>query len=95
MTHILYRNISRILFGVGLALAAAMILMGAASLLILLVPLFCGAIAALLYAELRRIRLIRQEICVHCGYDLRASKERCPECGDPFAQQRRSWSESP
>ncbi len=93
MTHVLYRTLSRTLFGIGLLLVVALILSGTTDMILLVIPLFCLATAALVYSELRRIRRIRQKICIRCGYDLGASKDRCPESGESFEEQREPWSE--
>lgn len=42
-----------------------------------------SAIVVLHFLAARRRQQVRaaQGLCLHCGYDLRSSKQRCPECG--------------
>ena len=34
-----------------------------------------------LWLHIRQRKRERPGFCIHCGYDLRASKDKCPECG--------------
>ena len=36
----------------------------------------------------REARAIRLSLCPNCGYDLRASKDHCPECGTPIEKSK-------
>ncbi|HEY2589606.1 MAG TPA: hypothetical protein VGI81_27925 [Tepidisphaeraceae bacterium] len=47
---------------------------------------FAAAVPLLLVRPLfpaLRAERRRRGCCLHCGYDLQASKDRCPECGTP------------
>ncbi len=39
---------------------------------------------AMVRAWRRDLHRHQNGLCMRCGYDLRANKERCPECGEPI-----------
>jgi hypothetical protein len=47
-----------------------------------LLPIFFAILPGIAIARrLKHRRCIRNNFCTNCGYDLRASSDRCPECG--------------
>ncbi len=63
---------------------------GGASMFSIRIPLWLPIVLFAAYPAYRLLPLHRRRkrnklgLCVKCGYDLRASKERCPECGQEF-----------
>ena len=49
--------------------------------------LFAGVLGPACVGYHRRRKRKKLGLCVRCGYGLRASKDRCPECGTKFSSQ--------
>jgi hypothetical protein len=49
--------------------------------LLLLAALLPAYVLTRLPGALRRRRRRKRNLCLECGYDLRATPDRCPECG--------------
>lgn len=83
------RWVIRLVYGLGSILAvlfACLAWSAPAWFLAIIIPIYLISI----FVEDARQRRRPAEFkgyCLHCGYDLRASKLRCPECGTPIPSQ--------
>ncbi len=66
---------------------------GEGQLVHLVIPYWLFAVPAAIWPVRRILKRLRRMpkkeaplVCLECGYDLRASKDRCPECGTPIGQ---------
>jgi hypothetical protein len=67
-----------------------MMLWGVRAARIVLPAITLAAVFELMLARQRRRYAMRGQFCLDCGYDLRASDLRCPECGRPIDRPRSS-----
>ena len=59
-------------------------------------PVFALAVCGeVIIARRRRHAAIRDRRCITCGYDLRASRDRCPECGRAIDADKSALADSP
>jgi predicted amidophosphoribosyltransferase len=62
-------------------LALVLIGGGILDVLVRVIPDYCR--------ETEQLRRLQNGLCLYCGYDLRGSSERCPECGTSFYHRHR------
>jgi hypothetical protein len=57
---------------------------------VLIAPMACLPAVVMIVRGRRRMKRVIAGKCLNCGYDLRATPERCPECGSVSAESSRA-----
>ncbi len=83
--HVPYHRVSRVnLSARGTRLPPVSVTVVRTSMWTLLLILAAYPALVFIRGPMRRYRRHKRGLCLKCGYDLRASKDRCPECGEEF-----------